>query len=57
MPWHGVDHVLDTPDCNAAPDFELQPNGPIHVQSGKIYANTHIVGILSTDYYSKSAIS
>ncbi|KAL6313431.1 hypothetical protein AAG906_003703 [Vitis piasezkii] len=33
MPWHGVDHVLDTPDCNATPYFELQPSGPIHVQS------------------------
>ncbi|RVW18635.1 hypothetical protein CK203_104263 [Vitis vinifera] len=33
MPWHGVDHVLDTPDCNVALDFELQPNGRIHVQS------------------------
>ncbi|KAL6315015.1 hypothetical protein AAG906_030851 [Vitis piasezkii] len=33
MPWHGVDHVLDTPDCNASADFELQPSGPIHVQS------------------------
>ena len=48
MPWHGVDHLLDTPDCNVATNFELQPSGPIHVQSGKIYAITYIIGILST---------
>ncbi|KAL6313494.1 hypothetical protein AAG906_005441 [Vitis piasezkii] len=31
--FFSIDHVLDTPDCNAAPNFELQPSRPIHVQS------------------------
>ena len=47
MRWHDANHMLDTLECNATPDFELQPNGPIHVQNGKIYANIHIVGIPS----------
>ena len=31
MAQHGVDHVLDTPDSEAVPDFELQSSGSIHV--------------------------
>ncbi|KAL6333734.1 hypothetical protein AAG906_028920 [Vitis piasezkii] len=33
MSWHDANHMLDTPECDATPDFELQPNGPIHVQN------------------------
>ena len=39
MPWHGVDHVIYTPDCVVALDYELQPSVPINVVSGKIYVN------------------
>ena len=44
MSWHGADHVIDSPNRIVAPDFELQPSVPIHVLSGKIYANIHMVG-------------
>ena len=44
MPWHSADHVIDSPDCVATLDFELQPSVPIHVLSGKIYANIHMIG-------------
>ncbi|KAL6348564.1 hypothetical protein AAG906_016074 [Vitis piasezkii] len=33
MPWHGADHVIDSPDRVATLDFELQPSVPIHVLS------------------------
>ncbi|KAL6328432.1 hypothetical protein AAG906_038307 [Vitis piasezkii] len=33
MPWHGANHVIDTPDCVAAPDYELKPSVPINVLS------------------------
>ena len=35
MPWHGADHVIDTPNRVVAPNFELQPSIPINLLSGK----------------------
>ena len=35
MALHGADHVIYTPDCIVAPEYELQPSVPINAVSGK----------------------